>query len=825
VTLDRIIVPAAIALGIGAGTILPVMRAMAKTGGSGLTFHQRRRDFGERVTGGVVGALGVFHAGWGVGYAALGPVPLGVHLGPPWLFWSGFGTYLAGVAFVALSQSTMGRSWRIGVDQKRTSLVTGGVYSYVRNPIYVGVIVLGFATLMMTPSIIGAVGALGYWIAIQVQVRYEERLLLDVHGDDYRRFCDRVGRFVPRARRTLSASERALLKSVAEAVVPAGAVMPGAGEDTVRELEARLDEATTSVAHMLRLTLFGIRVATLGRFTSMTREQRTARYERWLSTAPGLARGLLRALVAVVKSAHLERPETAKAIGARQYAPIAPEQPRWLSQLKSGESLEKDEQLEVDAVVVGTGAGGAVAAYELASRGHAVLMVEEGRWFGRHEFTGPPAPTSRKMFRDGGLTFAIGNVFAPVWVGVTVGGTTTVNSGTCYRTPEAIFERWRKELGLEMFSSASMTPYFERVEQALGVAPTSEAQLTGNARAVARGAAKLGLAAHPIHRNAPGCDGQGRCIYGCPTAAKRSTDVSYVPMALEKGAQLYAQTKAVELLRGDGGRVTGLVARTASGARITVKAKATVLAGGALMTPLLLLQEQLGGAMVGRNLSLHPAGPVLAELDEAANMEQGVPQGLAIEALASEGIMIEESGNPPEVIGVALPLVGERFSRLIERHAHLAAFGYMIGDTSRGQVRRGAHGALSISYSLNDEDVKRMHRALVTVSELFLASGAKTVFPAVRGLDALTDAAGLERLKAMTLGAGDFAMSAVHPLGTARLGADPAVSVVGADHQVHGVPGLYVIDGSSVPTALGVNPQITIMAMAARAGELLAARL
>ncbi|MEZ4338631.1 MAG: FAD-dependent oxidoreductase [Sandaracinaceae bacterium] len=831
-TWDRVAVLGLVLCGIGAGTVLPILRARARkdSASGGLTFHQPRRDAGERVVGTIVGLLGAGHLAWGPLYAWLGPEALFVHRVPTPVFVAGAALYFVGLAIVIEAQRTMGRSWRIGIDQNTTSLVTEGIYGWVRNPIYVGAIVCGWAITICTPSWITAGGALGYTVFIQIQARYEERHLRALHGAAFDAFTGRVGRFVPLPARTLRAPERAILARFAEAVIPAGGRLPAAGAATVPLVQQALDEAPAESARLVRGVLWGVETVCIiqegERFGALDPRARERLVTRWLDEAPGLLRHALRGLVALVKTAHFDSPPVARAMGTRTWAPIAEQNPKWRTRLIDGAKREEDETIEVDAVVVGSGAGGAPVAYELAQRGHAVLVLEEGRWFPRYEMVGRASEARRKMFREGGQTLAVGNVMMPVWTGVTVGGSTTINSGTCYRTPRRVLRRWREELGLVELTDAAMDACFAKAEAILGVEPTPDHLLGGSAVAIRRGIEALGVTSHAIHRNAPGCDGQGRCMFGCPTGAKASTNESYVPRALELGAQLYARTRVTEVLV-EGGRAVGVKARTAGGATITVRARVTVLACGALMTPILLRGQGLANrsGMVGENLSVHPAAPILARFPRRVAMQENVPQSWAIEALAEDGIMIEESGNPPEVVAVALPFVGAGFVETIERYDTLAAVGAMIEDGSRGSVRPGRGGRVAIRYSMSEDDAAKLQRGVVLAAELLLAAGAEEVYPAVRGFDAIRDAAGIAALRRARLAPEDFALSAVHPLGTARMGTDPSKSVVGPDHQCHDVPDLYVVDGAAVPTALGVNPQITIMAMAHRAAEILDARL
>ena len=289
----------------------------------------------------------------------------------------------------------------------------------------------------------------------------------------------------------------------------------------------------------------------------------------------------------------------------------------------------------------------------------------------------------KKLYRDQAMTIAVGNVGAPVFAGCAVGGTTIINSGTCYRAPERVFRRWRDEYGLTWFSSASMDAYYRRVESMLRV-ETAHFELTGGVgRVVARGAEKLGMRHGPVRRNAPDCDGQGVCCFGCPTGAKRSTDVSYVPAALERGAQLVSGAR-VDRIDVVGGAARGVQARLGSGRRLKVRADAVVVAGGALMTPLVLRQAGLcgGSPALGKNLSIHPATKTLALFDEVIDMAHGIPQGYSIDELADEGIMFEGGSVSARALGRERTRRGSdgASSSSWGTTCNLALFGFMVEE-------------------------------------------------------------------------------------------------------------------------------------------------
>lgn len=388
-----------------------------------------------------------------------------------------------------------------------------------------------------------------------------------------------------------------------------------------------------------------------------------------------------------------------------------------------------------------------------------------------------------------------------------------------------MLHHWVQDLGLTELTPDGLAPYFERVEGVLGVAPTRPEVLGGCARVVARGAEALGYRHAPLRRNAPDCDGKGVCCFGCPTDAKRSTNVSYVPMALKAGAELFTGVRATRVIV-EGGRAVGVVGRTLSGRTITVRAKAVVASCGTLLTPPFLMRNGLGDAsgQLGRNLSIHPACGAFAVMDERVASWDGVPQGYAIEEFEEDGILLEGTAMPLDFSINLMPQIGARLVELAEGWDRVASFGMMVEDTSRGRVRLVRDQPV-ITYNVGDADLARLKRGLDILGRVFFAAGAKSVLLPVHGFHELHGEADLARFRNTELRPHDMEISAYHPLGTARMGVDPRTSVVDAEHQVHDTPGLYVVDGAAVPSSLGVNPQVTIMALATRAAEKLAARL
>ncbi len=623
---------------------------------------------------------------------------------------------------------------------------------------------------------------------------------------------------------------------MAETALPAGRYLPAAGTATIAGAERLVGSLPAPVRQGYRALLRALDASTLAtrghRFDRLDLADRRAVLTRWQSAH--LAKRLgLRALLAPLKLSHFDDPGLYRQLGCvyEHTPPRAEAQPRWMRErVHPPTELSEDLDLDCDVVVIGTGAGGAVVAKELAELGHAVVMLEEGAYAGRSEFSGRPVEMQRRLYRDGGATFSLGNVWIPIPVGRSVGGTTTVNSGTCYRVPGRVLRRWRRQDGLSEMTEAHLDGYFRRVERIIGVDTAPAAYLGGPARVIARGCDRLGYRHAPLRRNAPDCDGQGVCCFGCPTDAKRSTNVSYVPMALKAGAELFTGARVTRVLT-QRGRAVGVIARVGRDddprpRTLTVHAPVVVVACGALMTPVLLSQSRLcgGSGQLGRNLSIHPSAALAGVFDERIAGYSSIPQGYSIEEFRDQGLLFEGASAPLEIALTASPLFGPPLIELAESFDHVAVFGFMIEDESRGRVRV-VRGRPVITYMLGDADVARLTRGVEILSRVFFAAGASRVHTPIHGAETLTGPADLVALRRRRPRAHHFDLSAYHPLGTARMGADPQRSVVGPDHQSHEVPGLYIVDGASVPSALAVNPQLTIMALATRAAERIDARL
>jgi choline dehydrogenase-like flavoprotein len=467
-------------------------------------------------------------------------------------------------------------------------------------------------------------------------------------------------------------------------------------------------------------------------------------------------------------------------------------------------SVIRSQRIEADACVIGAGAGGAVVAAELAEGGMSVVVLEEGHEHDADTFTASPPEMLASLYREGGQTMTLGAPPILLPLGRGLGGTTLVNSGTCFRTPPSVLDRWAREFGLDI-DEESLRPCFERVEQALSVSEVTPELAGGNAAVARRGAERLGWSHGYLRRNARGCVGSGVCAFGCPTSAKQHTGITYIPRAEQAGARIVTGAH-VERVLVDHGRARGVRAQMASGAGVEVSSPRVIVAAGTIHTPLLLARSEIGkrSGQLGANLSLHPATAMFARMEEIVDMAHGVPQSFYVDEFAQEGVIFEGVAGPPAYAAMSLPLTGARHAEAMANYRHLAQFGVMVSDSSRGSVRAVA-GRPLIRYDLTNADLRRFRIGIARMRELFEAAGAREIFlPLPSGV--APERARLRDLKLM----------AFHPLGTARADARPTHGVIDGELALHGVHGVYVADGSAVPSSLGVNPQLTIMALATR---------
>ncbi len=490
-----------------------------------------------------------------------------------------------------------------------------------------------------------------------------------------------------------------------------------------------------------------------------------------------------------------------------------------------GDTEPRGEGEECDVAIVGSGAGGAVAAATLAEAGLDVLVLEAGERYERGSYPAGRLQAIAELYRDAGLTIADGRPPIPVPVAKAVGGTTVINSGTCFRAPDAILEGWRREFGVAW--ARELDGDFAEAEEFLRVTELDPERMGRNGQLAMEGAAALGASGGPIHRNAGSCVQCSSCPYGCAIDAKQGMHVSYLPRAVAAGARIRSGVEARRVLL-EGGRATGLAcsARDAQGRHrpYTVRARRAVIAsGGAFGTPELLLRSGVGGKQVGRNLRIHPACWVGARYEEDVLGWKGVMQSFYIDQWeASQRVLLEATFTPLAFGGAWLVGTGRQHQEAMLDFGRIGSIGVQLRDLSAGSVGLANGGAVRAAYRLSDEDARHIAFGIARAAEVHFAAGASEVYPNIPRAGVLRPG-GLPAFEAARFKPSELRLEAFHPMGTARISADPRRGVCAADGSVNGVEDLYVADASLFPTAPGVNPMMTIIAFAKRVARGVAA--
>jgi choline dehydrogenase-like flavoprotein len=483
--------------------------------------------------------------------------------------------------------------------------------------------------------------------------------------------------------------------------------------------------------------------------------------------------------------------------------------------------IRGDVSKSADVCVIGSGAGGAVVAKELAEAGRSVVVLEEGAHFTRRDY-GRPLEMFNQMYRCMSQVFMLGVPPFLLSLGKTIGGTTTVNSHTIFRIPEHVLAKWRGKYGLDHLTPESLEPVYRKVEEYLNVHEAEMELIGNNGRLFLEGARKLGYSAGLLKKNTRGCKGLGICQYGCPIDAKQSMNVTYVPDAVNAGASVYSQARADEIYT-DSGRARGVagVIEGKGGARyrIEVDADAVVVAAGAVHTPSLLMKNKLANSSgkVGKNLVVHPVSRLWALYDEQVDMMKGISQGVYVDEFEGDGYFMEGISYPPEIVSIAAPpFVGREHKEFMSNYRQLGSFGVICWDDASGRV---VNNPLSrepmIFYQTSKKDVRKLAEGNRRAAEIFFAAGARKVWTNIQGYTEFNSPRELLDFDAGKVRGTHYdVLMAFHPQGTCPMGVDPGESVVSPTGECHDVAGLYIADASVFPTSVERNPQLAINVMA-----------
>jgi choline dehydrogenase-like flavoprotein len=500
---------------------------------------------------------------------------------------------------------------------------------------------------------------------------------------------------------------------------------------------------------------------------------------------------------------------------------------------------EGDTTLEADVAIIGSGSGGGVVAGKLAAQGLDVVVLEMGGYFNEADFNQSELWAFQNLYWRGGPT-PTADMNVSIQAGSCLGGGSTVNWTNCLRTKDWVREEWATEHGLEDVATPVFDRHLDEVWERLGVNDRCS-ELNKPQQAMRRAADALGWSFAAVTRN---WDPErhdpalaGYMGFGDQSGAKRGTVKTYLQDAADRGARIVVGAFAERVLVEDG-RAAGVEAvwtdrATGRTARLTVRAPHVVVAAGALESPAVLLRSGIGGPAVGQHLRLHPCTATLGDYGEDMQAWWGAPHAGLVDEFAKAqdgyGFLIEGAQYTTGLGSSALPWTGGAAHK--EALADFRNGGTFIGlvrDHGGGRVVLDAHGQAMALYEMTDEvDLRNTQRAIEAQVRAHVAGGARRVWLLAEGLPTWRVGDDLEafiaRARRTAPRAGGLRLFAAHQMGTCRMGADPATLVADPRGELHDAPGVWIGDASAFPTASGTNPMITVMALASRTAEHVAA--
>jgi long-chain-alcohol oxidase len=645
----------------------------------------------------------------------------------------------------------------------------------------------------------------------------------------------------------LSARQRQALEEICQTFCPERDGFPTPGELGVADavlaaVDASREAEQKQLAALLSLWDTPL-LGTVGgggwrNFGAMSREQREGVLRSWADSRLPQRRAVFQALrkatllfYYIVPGRHGGRNPAWDAIGYDgPLGKLASAPPKALTVTP----VAGDTELSCDVVIVGSGAGGGAAAGVLAGAGLDVIVLESGGYYDDEDFDGSEYGAFARFYM--GAPAATHDQSVGLIAGACLGGGTVVNYTTSFRTPEDVREEWAAH-GVSAFATERYSQSLDAVCERLGVNQEHNDPSTRDQK-LQEGCVKLGWHVDAMPRGVRHCAQGKECGYcglGCRVGAKQSVVKTWLNDAHGAGARLIVRTR-VERVTLAGGAARGVQARTADGDRLTVRARAVVAACGAIHTPALLKRSGLKNENIGKHLKLHPAGAVFGVFDEELKPWEGVMQALYSDQFRNldggYGLKYETAAQHPHLF---VPFAPWRSSHehlsLVEAMSSSVPIGVLLRDRDGGEVRVGRDGEPIVRYKLSAYDTGHLRTGIDGAAELLEAAGARRIFSSHAKWVAYEPGRTGSRTQFMAdadaagYAAGQFALNSFHIMSSARMGGSPATSACDPEGQTWDVRDLYVLDGSAFPTAPGVNPQISIQAIAHMSAGALADRL
>jgi choline dehydrogenase-like flavoprotein len=456
---------------------------------------------------------------------------------------------------------------------------------------------------------------------------------------------------------------------------------------------------------------------------------------------------------------------------------------------------------DFDCAIIGSGTAGGVLAHFLTEGGLKCLLLEAGQEYNVQTYPDSELEGTSELYWNGGMDISQDGRLVLLRAKC-VGGGSVINQCLLDRFDQPAFSTWKNASGVSFFSEEAMAPHYESIESKLSIQKIPREHFNKNAEIFVRGFEALGFGWMPLTRGQTNCalelgnDCIG-CLNGCHRDSKQSIPVVFLPKAMERGLEVRPGCFVERVVPEE--RQVRLLTRGQRG-HAEITAKACVLAAGALGSTQLLLASGLQKDLpyLGQGFFCHPQTMIFGAFEEDVCAFKGAFQAAKSSdaRLRAMGLKFENVFAPPASIAMLIPGYGKKHQGWMRRFKNLACMEVAIQDKNPGRLELQKNGTFSILKTLDQGDKKRLEEGKSIAKRALIASGAKEVFASK-----------------LVLG--------LHLMGGCAMGRDQSRSVVDEQFRVNGVQNLFIADSSIFPAAPGINPALTIMALAHRASQTL----
>lgn len=653
--------------------------------------------------------------------------------------------------------------------------------------------------------------------------------------------------------RSLEALSEALIVGRPEAVVVTPAEMARSGDRYLGLFRAKTKWIFRLVLNAMQVYPLLSLKPPLSMMNPLDRRQfLEQRFYRQTGMLPQFWRTLVKVMIRVAKQlaylSYYDDPRTHAQVG---YVPFSkrpafansPVEERTPLQVTLPSEIDRDS-VHGDVVIIGSGAGASILAQSILRNdpSREIIMLERGDYVDRAEMSEDEIDMLSKLYSEGALQLSRDFNFQ-VLQGNCVGGTTVVNNAICFDLPAEVLDRWNDAGGFDArIDESGLAASHRRVRDLIGVrrqdymntvpsADPTKRNLNPGGAPFMEGIRRLGLDAAPnevdvVEANIRDCYGCGYCNIGCRYGKKMSMLDTVLPQ-LQRDypgqVKIIAGCEAEKIVT-SGGRATAVECVLKNGRRITVHGSTIVVSAGAVSSSLILLRSGIARDRAGQGLAFNLGSPMTAVFDHAINAYDGLQISHYIRQRPSRGFIAEIWYNPPVAQALTMPgWFGDHFDNML-RYNRMASAGVLVATEGNATVRDAGIFRRDIDYTPKTSDLEKLAEGLITAGEIWLAGGATSVMPHTLDFHEWTTTAELERLRRIATTPGAITLGTGHPQGGNAISSDRRRGVVSPELRVHGYDNLYVCDASVFPTSIGVNPQLTVMALADYAGAFVAAK-